>query len=44
MVAGANSIFYGDALLTTQNVGKSEDDALLADLCARKACDAEVRS
>jgi len=30
MVAGANSIFYGEALLTTQNVAETEDDALFA--------------
>jgi biotin synthase len=45
MVAGANSIFYGEALLTTQNVGETEDDALFAALGARAAtADAEVRS
>ncbi len=32
MVAGANSIFYGEALLTTQNVAEDEDDALFASL------------
>ncbi|MBO0734864.1 MAG: biotin synthase, partial [Methylocapsa sp.] len=32
MVAGANSIFYGEALLTTPNVGVNEDDALFAAL------------
>ncbi|WP_091682006.1 biotin synthase BioB [Methylocapsa palsarum] len=35
MVAGANSIFYGEALLTTQNVGETEDDALFAALRSR---------
>ncbi|HVF63556.1 MAG TPA: biotin synthase BioB [Casimicrobiaceae bacterium] len=30
-LAGANSIFYGDKLLTTQNPGPSEDRALLRD-------------
>ncbi len=29
LYAGANSIFYGDRLLTTDNPGPSEDDALL---------------
>jgi biotin synthase len=32
MVAGANSIFYGEALLTTPNVTETEDDALFAAL------------
>jgi biotin synthase len=32
MVAGANSIFYGEALLTTANVTVKEDDALFAAL------------
>jgi biotin synthase len=32
MVAGANSIFYGEALLTTPNVAVNEDDALFAAL------------
>ena len=31
-VAGANSIFYGEALLTTPNVAEDEDDALFAAL------------
>jgi biotin synthase len=30
--AGANSIFYGDKLLTTDNPGKNEDEALFARL------------
>ncbi len=30
LYAGANSIFYGDKLLTTPNPGPNEDDALLA--------------
>jgi biotin synthase len=34
LVAGANSIFYGDALLTTPNVAENEDDALFAALAA----------
>ncbi len=37
MVAGANSIFYGEKLLTTANVGVNEDDALFAALAAREA-------
>jgi biotin synthase len=32
LVAGANSIFYGEALLTTPNVTENEDDALFAAL------------
>jgi biotin synthase len=32
MVAGANSIFYGETLLTTPNAEVSEDDALFAAL------------
>lgn len=32
MVAGANSIFYGETLLTTPNVAENEDDALFAAL------------
>jgi biotin synthase len=35
MVAGANSVFYGDALLTTPNVAENEDDALFAALAPR---------
>jgi biotin synthase len=35
LVAGANSIFYGEALLTTQNVTVSEDDSLFAALAPR---------
>jgi biotin synthase len=35
MAAGANSIFYGDTLLTTPNAGIGEDDALFAALAAR---------
>ncbi len=34
-LAGANSIFYGDRLLTTDNAGKDEDMALLARLGLR---------
>ncbi len=32
LVAGANSIFYGETLLTTANVAANEDDALFAAL------------
>jgi biotin synthase len=32
MVAGANSVFYGEALLTTPNVAVNEDDTLFAAL------------
>ena len=35
LVAGANSIFYGDTLLTTQNQCESEDRALFDALAAR---------
>ena len=31
-LAGANSVFTGDTLLTTPNNEKSEDDALMAEL------------
>jgi biotin synthase len=31
-LAGANSIFYGDKLLTTDNPGTNEDEALFARL------------
>jgi biotin synthase len=37
LVAGANSIFYGEKLLTTGNAGVNEDDALFAALAAREA-------
>lgn len=37
LVAGANSIFYGDKLLTTPNAEENEDDALFAALAARPA-------
>jgi biotin synthase len=30
-MAGANSIFYGEKLLTTPNPGEDEDRALLTD-------------
>ncbi len=35
LVAGANSIFYGEKLLTTANAGENADDALFAALAAR---------
>ncbi len=35
MVAGANSIFTGEVLLTTPNAGRSADDALFAALAER---------
>jgi len=35
LVAGANSIFYGDKLLTTANADENEDDALFSALAAR---------
>jgi biotin synthase len=35
LVAGANSIFYGETLLTTPNVAVNEDDALFAALAPR---------
>jgi biotin synthase len=35
MVAGANSIFYGETLLTTANATMNEDDALFAALASR---------
>jgi len=35
MVAGANSIFYGEALLTTPNVAENADDALFSALGPR---------
>jgi biotin synthase len=31
-LAGANSIFVGERLLTTANPGREKDDALLAEL------------
>jgi biotin synthase len=34
MVSGANSVFYGEALLTTQNIAEIADDALFAALGA----------
>ncbi len=43
MVAGANSIFYGDTLLTTANAGAGEDDALFAALAARQPAAASAQ-
>jgi biotin synthase len=37
LVAGANSIFYGEKLLTTTNADEHEDDALFHALAAREA-------
>ena len=37
MTAGANSIFYGETLLTTPNAEVGEDDGLFASLAARPA-------
>ena len=42
MVAGANSIFYGEALLTTPNVTETQDDALFCALAARTGGDAQI--
>ena len=39
MAAGANSIFYGDKLLTTPNAEENEDDALFAALAGRAKAD-----
>ena len=36
LVAGANSIFYGEKLLTTGNAHVNEDDALFAALAGRE--------
>jgi biotin synthase len=44
MVAGANSIFYGEALLTTPNVTVNEDDALFAALAPRSGAERSVHS
>jgi biotin synthase len=44
-MAGANSIFVGDRLLTTANPGRSKDESLLARLGMRaETPDASVRS
>ena len=42
MTAGANSIFYGETLLTTPNAGVGEDDDLFASLAARPAAGASL--
>ncbi|MCI0598211.1 MAG: biotin synthase BioB [Beijerinckiaceae bacterium] len=44
MVAGANSIFYGEALLTTPNVAVDEDDSLFAALAPRARADGSAAS
>jgi biotin synthase len=44
MVAGANSIFYGEALLTTPNVTENEDDALFAALAPLSPAEKSVHS
>ncbi len=41
-LAGANSIFYGDRLLTTANPDEDADVALLADLGIRVAVETRV--
>ncbi len=45
-LAGANSIFYGDKLLTTDNPGPNEDEALFTrlGLQAQAAADETARS
>ena len=43
MVAGANSVFYGEALLTTPNVTEDEDDALFAAIGPAERATASVR-
>ncbi len=44
LFAGANSVFIGEKLLTTQNAGRSADDALFATLSggARQGCSASA--
>ena len=42
MVAGANSIFYGDTLLTTPNAGVGEDIALFRSIAARDSAFAQA--
>ena len=44
LFAGANSVFIGEKLLTTQNAGRSADDALFATLSggARPGCSASA--
>ncbi len=44
LVAGANSIFYGEALLTTPNVTETEDDALFAALAPLSSAPTAVHS
>jgi biotin synthase len=43
LVAGANSIFYGEKLLTTGNKDANEDDALFAALAAREGAESAPR-
>jgi biotin synthase len=43
LVAGANSIFYGEKLLTTGNKDANEDDALFAALAARAGAESVPR-
>ena len=44
LFAGANSVFIGEKLLTTQNAGRSADEALFATLSggARQGCSASA--
>ncbi|MWV61334.1 biotin synthase BioB [Helicobacter saguini] len=42
--AGANSVFYGDRLLTTSNAAPSKDDALFARLNLRKESFLEMKA
>jgi biotin synthase len=44
LVAGANSIFYGDTLLTTPNAGVPEDDALFTALAPATDQNAPVKA
>ncbi|WEX85793.1 biotin synthase BioB [Sinorhizobium garamanticum] len=44
LVAGANSIFYGDTLLTTPNAGLGEDAGLLAAIGVQRHADVSVSS
>jgi biotin synthase len=43
LAAGANSIFYGETLLTTPNASVSDDDALFAALAPRTSPEAGVQ-
>jgi biotin synthase len=44
LVAGANSVFYGDTLLTTPNAGIGEDAGLFAALAGRSCAADEARN